>query len=131
MRNHADEQDDRLLAPFLKNNRKDIFISSKAGLRFDGKTVVYDGSEQHIRETLYKSLESLKTDYIDLFSLHWPDPKISVRDSINTLKLLQKEGLIRFWGVSIFSSNDILIYLEKGALTPHQIHQLFVQGNEI
>jgi aryl-alcohol dehydrogenase-like predicted oxidoreductase len=119
---YAHGKSDDLLSPFLKSSRKDIFVSSKAGLVWNNNDVFHDGSEKNIRETLYKTLDSLNTDYIDLFSLHWPDSNTPIEVSLNTLKVLQKEKLIRFWGVSNFSSDDILNNLEKGALVPHQIH---------
>ena len=90
---------DRLIARTLASVRPATFISAKGGLRWVGAKVEHRADPRSIREDLYRSLDALRTDYIDMFSLHWPDPKVGLQDSIGALLDLQAEGLIRQPGV--------------------------------
>ncbi len=88
-----------LLGHCFKSCRSDIFISTKGGLEWHGNRVQHDGSEKGLTRHLHQSLERLQTQSIDLYQLHWPDPKIPIDESIETLKGFQKKKLIRYWGI--------------------------------
>jgi len=62
-----------------------------------------------IRETVSKSLTYLKSDYIDLLLIHWPNPRIPLEDTLGTMDKLRQEGKIRFLGVSNFT----IAWMEK------------------
>jgi len=61
-------------------------------------TAAIDGF--HIRRALEGSLKRLKTDYIDLYQIHWPDLGMRALDAIETLDTLIREGKIRSYGLS-------------------------------
>jgi aryl-alcohol dehydrogenase-like predicted oxidoreductase len=113
---------EKIISKVIKSNRKQVFISTKGGLVWEGRSVAHDGSKRNLRESLFLSLDRLKTDYIDLYQLHWPDPKVDIAESILALKELQNEGLIRFWGVGNLSAKQVLKYLKPNELIPHQVH---------
>ena len=50
-----------------------------------------------------------KTDYIDLYQLHWPNPEFSFEDQIQSLNKLIKFGMIRYAGISNCTNKQILI----------------------
>ena len=75
--------------------RHDLFVTTK--LWPDSLT------PDSIRETVSGSLTYLKTDYIDLLLIHWPNPRIPLEDSLGTMDKLRQEGKIRFLGVSNFN----------------------------
>lgn len=54
-----------------------------------------------------RSLHRLKTDYIDLYQIHWPNPKIPVSETMHAMEQLVTEGKIRFIGVSNFSLKEL------------------------
>ena len=58
------------------------------------------------RASLEKTLQRLGTDYLDLYLLHWRGP-IRLSETVLGLQKLQKEGLIRHWGVSNFDTDDM------------------------
>ena len=58
------------------------------------------------RKSLEASLKRLGTDYLDLYLLHWRGSH-RLSDTIRGLQKLQKEGLIRYWGVSNFDTADM------------------------
>ena len=67
---------ERLLAEALKGRvRDELVIATKGGLRPEGSGVGRDASATLIRTGLEESLRALDTDYVDLFQVHWPDPK--------------------------------------------------------
>jgi aryl-alcohol dehydrogenase-like predicted oxidoreductase len=119
---YAHGRSEELLKGALHAHRRSIFISTKGGLKWQGNTVIHDGSREGLREDLTQSLRRLKTDYIDLFSLHWPDQKVDLAESLTALADFQKEGLIRFYGVCNLTASDLRRFIAEGSLLPHQVH---------
>lgn len=84
--------------------RKDIFLSTKCGNVFvDGITYQRDGSAAGIRRQCEESLRNLRTDYIDLMLVHWPDPATPFEETMGELYKMKQEGKILHVGVSNFS----------------------------
>ena len=75
--------------------REEIVLATKCG-RFTCET-------EKIREELETSLKRLKTDYIDLYQVHWPDDKVPFEETFGELENMRKQGKIRYIGVSNFS----------------------------
>ncbi len=73
---YAHGESEKLVAKVIGNNREEVFISSKGGLVWEGNRVLHKAGADDLRKVLMKSLDRLKTDYIDLFQLHWPDPDV-------------------------------------------------------
>jgi aryl-alcohol dehydrogenase-like predicted oxidoreductase len=120
---YAHGRSEQLLSKLIaQEKRQKFFIASKGGLFWQGKNVIHCANRHALRETLFSSLERLKTDYLDLYQLHWPDPQTPIEDSLEALHALQEEGLILHWGVCNFSVEQIQTYLPSGALVPHQVH---------
>ncbi len=63
----------------------------------------------HIRSAIEGSLKRLKTDYIDLYQVHWPDPIVPPEETLEALSELVKEGKVRYIG----TSNDTAYGLTK------------------
>lgn len=62
-----------------------------------------DHSDTHIQSAINNSLKYLKTDYIDLYQLHSPQPKWPIEHTMASLIKLKEQGKIRYIGVSNFS----------------------------
>ena len=54
-----------------------------------------------------KSLKRLKTDYIDLYQVHWPNPSVPIKDTISAMKIVREQGKINSIGVSNFSLGQL------------------------
>lgn len=122
---YAKGQSECILANALRTvSRSDVFISSKGGLYWDGNNVLHDASPSSLRQACYESLDRLKTDYLDLYSLHWPDPSVSVVDSVNELLSLYHEGVIRHIGVCNFTIDELsqIKALDLDCVVFHQVH---------
>ncbi len=120
---------DRVLAKAFKKKRSQIFISSKGGLHWQGNTVVKDASKQGLKRSLEASLHALNTDYIDLFSLHWPDPKVPIEESIDALLGFQKKGDIRHWGLCNLSIEQVSVLPKISPPVLHQVHHNLLAPN--
>lgn len=84
--------------------RDKIGLATKAGLEFLPEDKVRrNASRDAIVQELESSLRRLQTDYIDLYQLHWPDPKVEIRAVAETFRELYESGKVRAIGVSNFS----------------------------
>lgn len=79
-------------------NRSELFLITKF--------YPYHASPDLERQSLENSLKRLGTDYVDLYLLHWRGHK-RLSETVRGLQDLQKEGLIRHWGVSNFDVADM------------------------
>jgi aryl-alcohol dehydrogenase-like predicted oxidoreductase len=99
-------QSENLLAKALLDKRKDIVIASKVGPT--------DFAPENVIKACERGLKNLRTDYIDLYQLHWPNPDIPLEDTLGALQRLKEEGKIRAYGVSNFGNQGLDICKESG-----------------
>jgi aryl-alcohol dehydrogenase-like predicted oxidoreductase len=83
--------------------RERVVIATKTGLEWSDGRVWRNASPMRIRKELEDSLRRLRTDYIDLYQVHWPDPDVPIQDTAEALSGLLHEGKIRAIGVSNYS----------------------------
>jgi aryl-alcohol dehydrogenase-like predicted oxidoreductase len=83
--------------------RSEILIATKAGLQWDGGKVSRNASRARIMQEVEDSLRRLRTDYIDVYQVHWPDPLITIEETADAMHVLFAQGKIRAIGVSNFS----------------------------
>ena len=88
---------EEVLGKALKGKRNRAVIASKFGVRRNAENTAtyYDNSPQWIRTALEGSLKRLKTDYIDIYQIHYLDEKTPLADTIGEMEKLKKEGKIR------------------------------------
>lgn len=96
---------EELLGMLLSSVRKKVIIATKCGLRWDDRgRVFHDLTRDAVLRDIESSLARLKTDYIDLYQIHWPDKKTELNETLDTLNELKKDGVIRFIGLSNFNT---------------------------
>src|SRR3979490_657144 len=78
--------------------RSDVLIASKAGLQWDGGKVSVNGSRARIMREVEESLRRLRTDYIDIYQIHWPDPLIQIEETADARHMLFRQGKTRAMG---------------------------------
>jgi len=76
--------------------REDIFLTTKVW----SNHLHYND----VIQTLNQSLQKLQTDYVDLFLIHWPNPAISLTETLKAMAQLKTEGKVKFLGVSNFNT---------------------------
>lgn len=109
-------QSEKTLAKGLGARRKDVIIQSKFGVRFGNEGTTYDNSPDYIQECLEGTLQRLGTDYIDVYVVHYRDGKTPIEDVVGKLGDLQKEGKLRYFGLSNIheeSMTELLPYKGK------------------
>lgn len=102
-------ESEKILGKAIGVRRSSVVIASKFGVRrtADNSRTYYDNSPKWIRTALVGSLKRLETDYIDLYHLHYRDGVTPMEEIIETLDVLRREGLIRYYGLSNIFAKDI------------------------
>jgi diketogulonate reductase-like aldo/keto reductase len=80
-------------------DREEVFLTSKVL----PKHLAYDS----LVEACEASLDRLGTDSLDLYLIHWPNPAISLRESLDAMATLHDRGLVENVGVSNFSAYQL------------------------
>jgi aryl-alcohol dehydrogenase-like predicted oxidoreductase len=83
--------------------RSQVIIGTKVGLQWQGGRVSRNASRARILREVEDSLRRLRTDYIDVYQVHWPDPLIAIEETADAMQILFAQGKIRAIGVSNFS----------------------------
>lgn len=97
---------EELLGQSLAGHRDSVVIGTKFGMDMQGANGPdFDarGSRRYIRTAVESSLRRLRTDWIDLYQLHRPDPTTPLIETLSTLDDLVHEGKIRYIGLSNLS----------------------------
>lgn len=100
-----------ILGRAIQSFRHNIVISSKAGITEDNKM---DLSKESIKSSCESSLRKLKTDYIDIYQIHYHDPNTPIEETMEALELLKKEGKIKYYGIGHLPLDKTKEYLDLG-----------------
>jgi aryl-alcohol dehydrogenase-like predicted oxidoreductase len=83
--------------------RDKVVIATKVGLEWKDGEVFRNASRGRIMREVDDSLRRLRTDYIDVYQVHWPDPLVPIEETAAAMQALFRQGKIRSIGVSNFS----------------------------
>jgi aryl-alcohol dehydrogenase-like predicted oxidoreductase len=89
----------------LGRHRQDIVLATKFGMAVDQERK--GAAPAYVRSALEDSLRRLGTDYVDLYQLHEPDPKVAIADTLDALAGLVQAGKVREIGCSNFSAQQL------------------------
>ena len=95
---------ERILGECLGSRRKDIVLATKCGLPMDEAGALKGASRRYILSAIEASLKRLKTDWIDLYFIHRPDPLTPIEETLRTLDDLVRAGKIRYIACSTFAA---------------------------
>ncbi len=104
---YGDGQSESFLGRVLQNRRSKVFLASKCGLVKNGSWTDHDLRPQTIRKQITESLTRLKTDFLDLYQIHYPDPQVPLTEAVGELVRLQEQGIIRQIGLCNVSAAQI------------------------
>lgn len=107
---------ERVLSEALGSRRSSAVVATKVGARAGLKPTL---SRQYVLEACDRSLRALRTDYIDLYQVHFDDPDTPIAETVGALEHLRGEGKIRQYGVGHMSTQRILEYCREG--TPFSV----------
>src|SRR5215471_12330581 len=88
------------LGRVLGERRKDIVLATKFGLPMDEANVLSGASRRYVMRAVEASLRRLRTDWIDLYQLHQPDPLTPIEETLRALDDLVRQGKVRYIGNS-------------------------------
>lgn len=133
-------QSETLLGEALRGRRQRSLISSKFGVRFDTQNkLFYDNSVNWLEAALESSLRRLKTDYIDLYQIHYWDGRAPIAATLDHLERMRVQGKIRYYGIcnvdpTLFSSDDntpgLVSFSYEYSLTSRTLEALIRSGIE-
>ena len=89
-----------LMGELLGPRRKQVVIATKFGKPMDTERKTGGASRAYVFQAVEASLARLKTDWIDLYQLHEPDPLTSIEETLAALADLKQQGKIRHIGCS-------------------------------
>ena len=113
-------------------HRDRVVIATKVGLEWrSAGDVVRNASRDRILKELAASLRRLRTDYIDVYQVHWPDPLVPIEETAEAMHMLHARGLIRAIGVSNFSPAQMAAFQSVAPLhTAQPPYNLFEREAE-
>jgi aryl-alcohol dehydrogenase-like predicted oxidoreductase len=107
---------EEVLGKVLGPRRKTIVLATKFGMAMDDAGTRKGASLRYIMQAVEASLRRLKTDWIDLYQVHQPDPKTPIEETLRALDDLVKAGKVRYVGCSNFSA----VQLEEAETVAHE-----------
>jgi len=75
-----------------RGHREKVFIATKVGLEWHNGSVSRNSSAGRIRKEVQDSLRRLRTDYIDIYQVHWPDSAIPIEETARTMQALFRKA---------------------------------------
>src|SRR5262249_15947353 len=111
--------------------RDGAVIATKVGLEWHEGKIARNSSRDRIMPEGEDSLRRLQTDRIDVYQVHWPDPKAPMAETANAMRDLFEQGTIRAVGVSNFSVPQMDVFREVAPIHVVQPpYNLFERGIE-
>jgi aryl-alcohol dehydrogenase-like predicted oxidoreductase len=102
----------------LKETRKQLILATKVGnqWRSDGSGWDWNPRKDYILSAVEESLKRLQTDYIDLYQLHGGTIDDPIDETIEAFEQLQRQGKIRYYGISSIRPNVIREYSKRSSI---------------
>ncbi|MEW6451492.1 MAG: aldo/keto reductase [Pseudomonadota bacterium] len=95
-----DGKSEAAIGEVLGPRRKDVVLATKFGLDVSGNHKLAGGSRGYVIKAVEDSLKRLRTDWIDLYQMHYPDPDTPIEETLRALDDLMKQGKVRHIGYS-------------------------------
>jgi aryl-alcohol dehydrogenase-like predicted oxidoreductase len=102
--------------------RDDVVLATKCGIAWsdDEEQLWRNATRARIKQEIDDSLRRLRTDRIDLYQVHWPDPKTPMEETARAMEALYRAGKIRAIGVSNFNAEQMDGFREAAPLHANQ-----------
>jgi aryl-alcohol dehydrogenase-like predicted oxidoreductase len=97
---------EEFIGQWLGPHRRQVALATKFGIRIDDARAG-GGRPEYVRRAAEDSLRRLRTDVIDLYQLHRPDPETPIADTLGAMNELVQAGKVREIGCSNFSAAQL------------------------
>ena len=101
-------ESEEIVGKALKGRRDDIVLASKAHLPMSADPNHRGNSRRWLTTAVENSLRRLRTDHLDLYQIHRPDPTTDIEETLSALTDLIRSGKVRAIGTSTFPASDIV-----------------------
>ena len=112
--------------------RAQAVIATKVGLEWHAGKVYRNATRGRIMREIDESLRRLRTDYIDIYQVHWPDPLVPIEETAEAMRTLHDQGKIRAIGVSNFSVEQMERFRRVAPLhvlqPPYNLFERAIEG---
>jgi aryl-alcohol dehydrogenase-like predicted oxidoreductase len=102
---YGSTKSEEFLGRALVGRRQQALVATKFGMAVDEQRK--GARPEYVRRAAEDSLRRLRTDYIDLYQLHQPDPSVPIADTLGALNELVKAGKVKEIGCSNFSAEQL------------------------
>jgi len=113
--------------------RKRVLIATKVGLDWKNRQPFRSAGRARIQKEIEDSLKRLRTDVIDIYQVHWPDPNVPIEETAAAMADLQRAGKIRMIGVSNFSPAQIEAFRKVAPVqtvqSPYNLFERAIEGD--
>ena len=100
----VDSGSETMLGQILGEHRNEIVLATKFGLPLKQTATSKGASRRYILSAVEASLKRLRTDWIDLYQVHFPDPLTPIEETLRALDDLVRSGKVRYLGASNFAA---------------------------
>lgn len=122
-----DGESEKMIARALAHRRHELVIATKGGIHYENRIQIKDARPATLVRECEESLDRLKTDRIDLYYLHAPDPMTPLVESAAAMKTLLQSGKIRSVGVSNFNLDQLIEFHSICPISAFQPHYNMLQ----
>jgi aryl-alcohol dehydrogenase-like predicted oxidoreductase len=98
---------EEVLGRALKPHRRNVVLATKASGRMGQGPYWAGASRRYLMDALDASLRRLGTDYVDLYQVHFPDPRTPIDETLRALDDMVGSGRVRYAGCCNFSANQV------------------------
>ena len=123
---YANGKSEELLGRFLGRRRWEVIVATKFGNDMEGQG--RGARPEYVKRALEASLKRLRTDYIDLYQQHLPDPDVPIAETLGALDALVQAGKVREIGCSNFSAAQIREARKASDARPGSVRFVSVQN---
>ena len=123
---YANGKSEELLGRFLGARRSEVIVATKFGNEMPGQG--RGARPEYVKRALDASLRRLRTEYVDLYQQHVPDPDVPIAETLGALDELVKAGKVREIGCSNFSAAQIREARKAGDARPGSARFVSVQN---
>jgi aryl-alcohol dehydrogenase-like predicted oxidoreductase len=104
---YGDGESERLIGEAFDTWPDGVSLGTKGGLNRQSTERFRDGRPEYLRRALEASLQRLRRDHVELYSLHRHDPEVPIEESVGAIDQLRREGKCRAVGVSNVSLDQL------------------------
>jgi len=113
--------------------RGKLFLSTKVSLEWKDGRVFRNGSRDRVMREVEESLKRLRTDYIDIYFVHWPDLTRPIAETAKAMRDLYEQGVIKAVGVSNFTQDQMEAFRAESPLhvcqPPYNIFERSIESD--